>query len=80
MGTKDKYFVLELGHGMARVASMTVYWAWRENHIRQGFHPDTFSSPTCHCLDVTKEEATVFLKMMGLTDVTYKWELSHSKA
>ncbi len=70
---KGKYFVMELGHGVARVVPMEVYWAWYEQDERRGISPGNPTPTPCHCLGVTKEEATVFLKMMGLEDATDMW-------
>ena len=66
---ESKYFVLELGGGAARVASMRVYKTWViANYDRQS---------SLHCPNITKEEARAFIKIMGFKDYTDRWESAH---
>ncbi len=69
---KDKYFVLELSGRRARVASMNVYEVFQS-----GIDTGEFIDSYCHCLNVTKEEARVLMKLMGLEDVSNLWSTVH---
>ena len=64
-----KYFVLEIGYRKARVAPMSTYEVFKS-----GLGTDYLINHSCHCLDVSKEEAHVLLKLMGFEDHTDKWD------
>ena len=66
MEKENDYCVLlvNANRNEARVASMSVLKAW----VEAGIDP---SHCTCH--NVTKEEAHVFIKIMGMKDMTYLW-------
>ena len=64
MEENNNYFVLLLASNLARVVPMAVYDLWKVGRIH---------SSDCRCLNVTKEEAHVFIKLMGYEDMTDKW-------
>lgn len=71
MEKENDYCVLRVnGSGGARVARMAVYNAW----ITAGF-----TKEECMCPNVTREEAHVFIKIMGLKDLTHLWETTFKK-
>lgn len=70
---RDKYFVLAMGNNKARVAKMGVYEVWLAL-IEGNMKP---LPPDCHCLNVSEEEARVFLKLLGFEDVTDTWDNPH---